>query len=159
MPTRSDIPPAVRLERAIQLETVDGDLEAAIALYEQIIEGDGNRRPLVARALLRLGGCYEKLGRREARKVYQRLVDDYGDQSEQAKVARSRLAAMTSEEPTTTPEFRRVRIPGKPPRRGGAMLSPDGKYFFFTSKRSGIGDIYWVDAKIIDDFKNEARFE
>jgi Tol biopolymer transport system component len=32
------------------------------------------------------------------------------------------------------------------------MLSPDGKYFFFTSKRSGNGDIYWVDAKIIDDF-------
>jgi hypothetical protein len=33
------------------------------------------------------------------------------------------------------------------------MLSPDGKYFFFTSRRSGNGDIYWVDAKIIDDFK------
>lgn len=35
------------------------------------------------------------------------------------------------------------------------MLSPDGKYFFFTSKRSGSGDIYWVNAKIIDDFKSE----
>ena len=33
------------------------------------------------------------------------------------------------------------------------MLSPDGKYFFFTSKRSGNGDIYWVDAKIIEQFK------
>jgi Tol biopolymer transport system component len=31
------------------------------------------------------------------------------------------------------------------------MLSPEGKYFFFTSKRSGSGDIYWVDAKIIND--------
>ena len=30
------------------------------------------------------------------------------------------------------------------------MLSPDGKYLFFTSKRSGSGDIYWVDAKIIN---------
>ena len=63
------------LERAVQLETVDGDLEAAIAQYEQIVEGDGNNRALVARALLRLGGCHEKLGRAEARKVYQRLVD------------------------------------------------------------------------------------
>ena len=35
------------------------------------------------------------------------------------------------------------------------MLSPDGKYLFFTSKRTGNGDIYWVDAKIIDDFKKE----
>ena len=33
------------------------------------------------------------------------------------------------------------------------MLSPDGTYFFFTSTRSGNGDIYWVDAKIIDELK------
>ena len=33
------------------------------------------------------------------------------------------------------------------------MLSPDGRYFFFTSKRSGSGDIYWVDANIINSFK------
>ena len=33
------------------------------------------------------------------------------------------------------------------------MLSPDGKYLFFTSTRSGDGDIYWVDAKIIEEMK------
>lgn len=33
------------------------------------------------------------------------------------------------------------------------MLSPDGKYLFFTSTRTGNGDIYWVDAKIIEDLK------
>ena len=32
-------------------------------------------------------------------------------------------------------------------------FSPDGKYLFFTSTRSGNGDIYWVDAKIIDDMR------
>jgi hypothetical protein len=70
--------PAVRLERAIQLETVEGDLGAAIAEYGKIIEGKGNDRALVAKALLRLGGCHEKLGHAEARKAYQRLVDDCG---------------------------------------------------------------------------------
>ncbi len=30
------------------------------------------------------------------------------------------------------------------------MLSPDGKYFFFSSKRTGANDIYWVDAKVIN---------
>ncbi|MBU1011574.1 MAG: hypothetical protein KKG99_01095, partial [Bacteroidetes bacterium] len=34
------------------------------------------------------------------------------------------------------------------------MLSPDGKYFFFTSTRTGNGDIYWVDAKILAAIKN-----
>lgn len=29
------------------------------------------------------------------------------------------------------------------------MVSPDGKYLFFTSKRHGEGDIFWIDAKII----------
>lgn len=33
------------------------------------------------------------------------------------------------------------------------MLSPDGKYFFFTSRRTGNGDIYWIDAGIIDELK------
>jgi Tol biopolymer transport system component len=28
------------------------------------------------------------------------------------------------------------------------MLSPDGKYLFFTSGRSGADDIYWIDAKV-----------
>ncbi len=30
------------------------------------------------------------------------------------------------------------------------MVTPDGKYLFFTSKRLGEGDIYWVDAKVIE---------
>ncbi len=30
------------------------------------------------------------------------------------------------------------------------MISQDGKYFFYTSKKTGNGDIYWVDAKILD---------
>lgn len=35
------------------------------------------------------------------------------------------------------------------------MLSPDGKYFFFSSDRVDVKecDIYWVDAKIIDKLK------
>jgi Tol biopolymer transport system component len=33
------------------------------------------------------------------------------------------------------------------------MLSPDGKYLFFTSTRTGNGDIYWMDAGIIDELR------
>jgi len=29
------------------------------------------------------------------------------------------------------------------------MLSPDGKYLFFTSGREGQDDIFWVDAGVI----------
>jgi len=34
------------------------------------------------------------------------------------------------------------------------MLSPDGKNFFFSSKRTGEGDIFWVDAKVIEALKD-----
>ena len=30
-------------------------------------------------------------------------------------------------------------------------VSPDGKYLFFTKNSTGRGDIYWVDAKVIED--------
>ena len=36
-----------------------------------------------------------------------------------------------------------------------AILSPDEKYFFFSSSRSGNGDVYWVDASIIHNLNNK----
>lgn len=33
------------------------------------------------------------------------------------------------------------------------MVSPDGKYLFFSSKRIGEGDIYWADVRVIDTLK------
>jgi ankyrin repeat protein len=37
-------------------------------------------------------------------------------------------------------------------RDSAATVSPDGKYFFFASN----GDIYWVDAKILEELKNKS---
>jgi Tol biopolymer transport system component len=34
-------------------------------------------------------------------------------------------------------------------------VSLDGKYFFFTSRRRGTADIFWIDAKIIDELKGK----
>ena len=35
------------------------------------------------------------------------------------------------------------------------MVTPDGKYFFFSSKRGGEGDIFWVDAKVIKALRDD----
>ena len=35
------------------------------------------------------------------------------------------------------------------------MVSPDGKYLFFTSRRRGNDDVYWVDATIIDNMRSK----
>ena len=34
-------------------------------------------------------------------------------------------------------------------------VTPDRRYFFFTTNKSGNRDIYWVDAKITDQFRPE----
>ena len=36
----------------------------------------------------------------------------------------------------------------------GPSISPDGKFLFFISRREGNNNIYWVDASIIDELKN-----
>lgn len=33
------------------------------------------------------------------------------------------------------------------------LMSPDGRYLFFTRNSGGQGDIYWVDARIIEEFE------
>ncbi len=35
------------------------------------------------------------------------------------------------------------------------IVSPDGNYFFFTSTRLGQGDIYWVDAAVLERYRTE----
>jgi len=34
------------------------------------------------------------------------------------------------------------------------MVTPDGKFLFFSSKRLGAGDIFWVDAAIIESLRH-----
>jgi hypothetical protein len=121
------------LQRAIQKETVDGDLEGAMVLYRQIIAANGQNRAVTAKALLGLGGCLERLGQQEARKVYERLLAEYSDQAQEVTQARDRLAAISRAALTSSrePRFRKVEMAA---RLGYAapQLSPDGKELAFT---------------------------
>ncbi len=40
-------------------------------------------------------------------------------------------------------------------RESSSVVSPDGKYLFFMSRRNGIGEYFWVDAKIIAELKSK----
>ena len=116
----------VALRAAMEKESVAGDLKAAIEEYRKIATTYAtSNRPVAARALFRLAGCYEKLGGEEARKTYQRLLSEYADQADLATEARTRLAALTA--PAATPTFTKIRVPTKLPRFTDMALSPDGQ--------------------------------
>jgi len=91
---QQDQQPGLLLEDATKKELVDGDLKGAIETYQRVLASQGVPRATAARALLRLGQCYEKLGNAEARKAYERLVREFSDQSAEANLARGRLAAL-----------------------------------------------------------------
>jgi Tol biopolymer transport system component len=92
--------PEQQLKAAMQRELVGGDLRAAIKEYEAIVSRHRDNRAVAARALVQIGLCYDKLGQPDARKVYEQVVKDYGDQAEPAAQARARLAAMSGQSPT-----------------------------------------------------------
>ena len=116
--------PALLLEEASKRALIDGDLKGAIEIYQRVLSLEGTPRGVVARSLLGLGQCYEKLGQVEARKAYERIVREFADQPEEAKLARARLAALGGRD--TAMRVRRVWAD----RDGGLLGAPtrDGRY-------------------------------
>jgi len=120
-------------EKAFYYEDVQGDLQRAIELYEQILKQFPKNREIAAKAQLHIGLCYEKLGLKEAQKAFQGVIDKYPEQTEAVKSAKERIARLAKvlETVTSKPKFKKIQIPVKLAR--GAQLSPDGKKLTFSS--------------------------
>jgi Tol biopolymer transport system component len=118
----------VQLQAAIKAEVFDGNLKAAIERYQRIIASFGNDRPVVAKALIRMGQCYEKLGEaqaKQARAAYERVVRDFADQAEIVAQARVRLAALGRARGAGGLVARRVLTDASGVR---GVFTADGKY-------------------------------
>src|SRR4051812_14005623 len=86
--------PDVQFRAAQQKETVEGDLNAAIGIYRKLADDRATPPDVAARALVRLGRCYQRLGNAEARKAFERVVDQFSAQTAAAAEAKQLLAAM-----------------------------------------------------------------
>ena len=131
----------VLLGAALHQEEVEGNYEAAIETYKKLLAGYPDNRPLAAQALFRIGMCYEKLGRQEAQKAYQTVIQNYGEQKEVVAKAQERLSKLKipggkSEEP----EGIRIRQVWKKPLTDFlGSVSPDGR--FLACVHWGEGDL------------------
>jgi Tol biopolymer transport system component len=120
----------VLMQAAHQKQLVEGQLEEAIQLYKRIVQEHSGNHAVAAQALLEMGQCYEKLGNVEARKAYERLLSDYGEQNEAAAQARARLAALSGKPASGGSEMltRRVWAGSGDGEFIGGSLSADGRY-------------------------------
>jgi len=120
---------SVLLQEGLYAEETEGNLDAAIKVYERVLKDFPGNRPVAAKALLRIGLCYEKLGKQEAQKAYRRLLKEYTDQPEPLARARARLAALgqtvspASDVDKTGPVIQELKIEHS---AGGFSLSRDG---------------------------------
>ncbi len=83
-------------EAAVFKKDAGGDMEGAIKIFRDVIERFPNNLGIAAKAQLQIGLCYEKLGRSEAIKAYELVVEKYAGQKEQVAAARARLAELAA---------------------------------------------------------------
>jgi len=132
----------VALRAAIENETVKGDLKAAIEQYKVL--ADGADRAVAAKALVRLGECYQKLGNTESTRAWERVVRDFVDQKEAVAEARGFLSASTGAAGSGLLARQVVWISD---RQFGGAISRDGRYMAFTNQSRDVG-VYDIAAGV-----------
>ena len=83
-------------QKALAKERGEGNLEEAISLYQKVV-AETKDESLAAKAQLRIGICYEKLGQKkanQAQKAFQKVIDNYPSQTETVKVAKEKLSIL-----------------------------------------------------------------
>src|SRR5436309_8896745 len=84
-------------QKALVKERAVGDVEEALRLYQRIVKEFGGNHVLAAKAELRMGLLYDRLGRKaDAQRTYQAVVIQYSDQTNEARQARSKIVTIAA---------------------------------------------------------------
>ena len=128
-------------QQALVKERTDGNMAAAIALYQTIVQKHAADQALAARALVRMGHCYDSLGRQaDARASFERVVREYANQKEALTEARTWL----DRHPAGATPQAGIRVEqvwvGKDSSSAGRP-SADGRFLPFVDQSSGFGNL------------------
>jgi Tol biopolymer transport system component len=120
-------------QQAVHLEEVKGDLQAAIPLFQRVAR-ESTDRSLAARAQLRIGLCYEKLGQdkfKQAQESFQKVLDTYPGETDLVKVARQKLNLLLEAQSAARGNERKMELRRILSIQGPQeyhQVSPDGRY-------------------------------
>ena len=122
----------IALRAAIETETIKGDLQSAIEQYRKLA-GSGER-VVAAQALLRLAGCYEKLGRSEAAATYAEVAQKFRDQPLVVAEAQRRIDSAALAVLARGPSVE-LLLTTRDNRVYGQSVSRDGRYIAVQDRR------------------------
>jgi tetratricopeptide (TPR) repeat protein len=110
---------SVSLREGLYAEEVEGDLDRAIDIYQQIVDDKASARNIVAQALYRQGMCYVKQKKEsEAKAAFSRLIADHSDQAALIEKVRPLLEELGNADPAAlmppeTVAYIEIGTPGK----------------------------------------------
>ncbi|KPJ66357.1 MAG: hypothetical protein AMJ43_08440, partial [Coxiella sp. DG_40] len=91
---------SVLLQEGLYAEEVEGNLDAAIKIYQQIIDDSSAQRSHIAQAMYRQGMCYLKeQNELQAKAVFEKLLAQFSEQTEIIDKVKPLLAKMVSPDP------------------------------------------------------------
>jgi Tol biopolymer transport system component len=151
-----------------QLEAV-GNFEEAINVFNRLVKEYPASKPLAAKALMKLGLCYERLGNQKATEMYERIIKQYPDQVDLVAQARARLSALSSTiEAGRGPLVQRVLSGADTDDKNfyDIFPSPDGRRVAFvsvydgsvSSKDLGSGEVQQLIPEIPDTWHYSPRW-
>lgn len=123
-------------------EQVGGNLQKAIAIYQDLLKRYPDSREVAAKAQLHIGLCHEKLGTAEAQKAFQKVIDNYPEQAAAVGEAKAKLSLLLRSRAVTETgdkEFKLRQVWSGTGVDLCGTVSPDGRYLSFVDW--GTGDL------------------
>jgi Tol biopolymer transport system component len=126
-------------QQALLKENGEGDLNAAVALYEKIVGDATAERELRAKAQLHIGMCWEKMGKAEAIKAYQKVIQDFSDHIEQVQLAKQAIDRLETTKVSGALGLSLHKITSdKFAGHQGGYISPSGRYVVYGDYEGGL---------------------
>ena len=130
-------------QQGMMKEEAEGNLEEAIDLYKKVVSDVSAKRSVRANALMHVGICYEKLGKGNALNAYQKIISEYGDQTDIVSLARKKIQSLKS---STNTKLSTGLISERLEKEifGEIWLhdfSPDGKHYLYLNSVNNVEEI------------------
>lgn len=136
-----------KFEKAKYTMETKGDLKNAIQQFEEIIKTYPDEAEIGAKSQFYIGLCYERLGITQAKKAYEKVIQNYPGEVTIVNLAKeklSRINVVSEARPEAKNEFQLKQVWADPYDNSGAP-SPDGRYISFVNWRVPCKALYEIE--------------